>query len=343
METSVTQPGVAASRTNLVQTIRASDWWEFKLSPMFAVVYATAFILGSPISSLWPLLLLALAALVPGAAYVSVINDVTDREDDIASGKKNRLIGKSSTFVICLLLCCILPGIAVATYLYNDPLLLALYLAAWAAFSLYSIPPVRLKSQGFWGVMADASGANLFPTLFLVGLVHRWEGRPINWAWFISVAVWSLSFGLRGILWHQLTDLRNDEKIDLPTYVRKRTLAQVRWVGNYVFFTIEVVAFAAIVWQIKSFFAVIFLALYAMIEWARLSQWGTHLVVVVPKERASIIMLEYYEFWFPLAILLSSSSRYTSDILIMIAHLLFFPRRAVQTIKDITILLKKQV
>ena len=71
------------------RTFRAAEWWEFKLSPMLATAYATAFLLKISILSLWPLLLLALVALAACAAYVSVINDLTDLEDDLASGKAN--------------------------------------------------------------------------------------------------------------------------------------------------------------------------------------------------------------------------------------------------------------
>ena len=124
------------------ETIRAGEWWERKLSPMFATIYATAYLLQIPILPLWPLLLVALVALIPGAAYVSAVNDLTDRADDAASGKANRLAGRSFGFAVLMLACCIVPGIVVAIQWRGDRLPLSLYLAAWTAFSLYSIPPV---------------------------------------------------------------------------------------------------------------------------------------------------------------------------------------------------------
>src|SRR5205823_4799255 len=118
-------------------TIRASEWWGYKLAPTLACAYATSFILRVSLASSWPLLLLILAALAPCAAYVSVINDLTDAKDDLASGKTNRLLGRSRVFVGALLASCILPGIAVATYYRHDPLVLFLYLGSWIAFTLY--------------------------------------------------------------------------------------------------------------------------------------------------------------------------------------------------------------
>jgi hypothetical protein len=281
-----------------------------------------------------------LVALVPGAAYVSVINDLTDLEDDVASGKPNRLIGRSGTFIAVMLGSCILAGAGVAIYWRNDPLLLFLYFAAWMAFSLYSIPPVRLKARGFAGLLADASGAHIFPTLLVISLVYRWVGKPIDVLWFGVVATWSLSLGLRGILWHQLSDLQNDEKIELRTYVRTRTLTQLRRVGNYVIFPIEIISFAIMLARLGSYICILFLLFYAVLEWSRQALWKMNFVVIVPKDRANILMLEYYEFFFPIALLLSAASRYPPDFAIVVLHLIFFPTRATQAVKDVFKLLR---
>jgi len=76
------------------------------------------------------------------------------------------------------------------------------YLSAWIIYTLYSVPPFRLKNRGGWGVLADAAGSNLFPTLSVVALVNHWDGGGVPIYWYITVGVWSLSFGIRGILWH---------------------------------------------------------------------------------------------------------------------------------------------
>jgi len=321
-------------RPEITHTVRAYDWWEFKLSPIFATAYATASLSGQPIAPLWPLLLLALAALAPGAAYVSLINDLTDIRDDLASGKSNRMVGKSRAFVALALACCLAPGLAVSLYWRDDPLLLSLYLAAWVAFSLYSLPPVRLKARGFLGLLADASGAHLFPTLLVVSLVHRWRAEPVEAVWFAAVAVWSLCLGLRGNLWHQLSDLPNDEKTGLRTFARRHKITRLNRLGNFVIFPAEAAAFAVMLWRLGSPLAFVLLGLYALLEWSRSSWWKMNLVIVAPKERFHIVMLEYYEAFFPLAVLLASAAAHPYDALVLAAHLLLFPKRATQTVKD---------
>ena len=318
----------------LARIVRAVEWWEFKLSPIFATAYATALLLNVSIASLWPLLLLALAALVPGAAYVSVINDLTDMEDDVASGKSNRLVGRSRAFVAVVLACCVLPGVAVAFYWRGDALLLSLYLAAWVAFTLYSVPPVRLKKRGVLGLLADASGAHLFPTLLVVGLVFRWSTGALDAAWFAAVGGWSLSLGLRGNLWHQLGDRRHDERIGLQTFAVRHKITLLQRVGNFAIFPAETLAFAAMLWLVGSRACVVALVVYLLLECARRVVWGADVVVVVPKERSSILMLEYYEVFFPVALLLASAAAHRWDALVLAAHLLIFPGRAAGVLRD---------
>jgi 4-hydroxybenzoate polyprenyltransferase len=321
----------------LSRTARAAEWWEFKLSPILATAYATALLIKVSIISLWPLLILLLVALVACAAYVSVINDLTDFKDDLASGKANRLVGKSRTFVAAAFACCVLPGAAVAFWWRGERLLLSLYLASWVAFTLYSLPPFRLKSRGVLGLLADASGAHLFPSLLAAAVVCRGHAGPASTLWFASVGVWSLSFGVRGILWHQLSDLHNDEKIGLGTFARRHKLASLRGLGNFVVFPAELAALCLMLWQAGSRLALAFLCYHALLTFLRKRLWGVNLVVVVPKERFHIAVQEYYEVFFPLAFLLSSSAVYPLDALVIVPHLLLFPRRAVQSAKDVKI------
>jgi len=81
---------------------RAGQWWDYKLAPIFAAFYASALVLQTPVSSLgWGLAQLFLA-MVPGAAYVSLINDLTDEADDRAAGKPNRMAGRSAAGKVVL-------------------------------------------------------------------------------------------------------------------------------------------------------------------------------------------------------------------------------------------------
>ena len=78
-------------RDDLICLIRADEWWEYKLVPVLSTFYATALVLHIAVSSLWADALALLLSVAAAAAYASVINDVTDRADDVRAGKRNRV------------------------------------------------------------------------------------------------------------------------------------------------------------------------------------------------------------------------------------------------------------
>jgi 4-hydroxybenzoate polyprenyltransferase len=325
----------------IIRTIRANEWWEFKLGPVLATMYASAFLLRVSIVSLLPLVFVVLVALAACAAYVSVINDFTDRADDMASGKTNRLVGKSSSFIRTVLAVCILSGLAVAFYWRHDRLLLLLYSASWVAFTLYSLPPIRLKERGGLGVLADACGAHLFPTLLAVAAVYRWTRQPFDLIWLVSIGVWSFSFGLRGILWHQLSDLHHDERINLRTFVRAHNTDSLLRLGNFVIFPLELMAFALMLLHIRSVVAIALLGLYALINFLRGQLYGSSFCIVEPKPKFHhIVMQEYYEVFFPLAFILASANQHPVDALVLVVHGLVFPKRWRNTVIETALILR---
>lgn len=89
---------------NLSKIARASEWWEYKLPPVLAIAYATAQRAESNLYQLAPRFCILLLGIVIGAAYVSIINDITDIKEDLASGKQNRLSSLSPQFRIVLVL-----------------------------------------------------------------------------------------------------------------------------------------------------------------------------------------------------------------------------------------------
>jgi hypothetical protein len=193
---------------NLGRMARITEWWDYKLVPIVSIFYATALVEGVSVAAMWPALVALMCAIVPCAAYVSFINDVTDRGDDRRAGKANRLADKGPRLLALLFAVPLALGAVFGFLWRDDPPLVAAYLCTWAAFSLYSIPPFRLKGRGILGVVADASGAHLFPSLVAAFLALRAAGKPIDPIWIGAVAAWALGCGLRGILWHQPIGLR---------------------------------------------------------------------------------------------------------------------------------------
>lgn len=314
--------------------MRAAEWWEYKIVPILSAFYATAVLLHVPLLSVWTAALAILLSMVPGAAYVSVINDLTDRADDLAAGKANRLIGKSRATVAVLIGVTVGTGLVFAWLWRKDTLLLSCYLAAWLAFSLYSLPPFRFKTRGIFGVLCDAGGAHLFPTVVAVILTFRAAHRAIDAAWIVSAGVWSFAYGLRGILWHQLTDAENDRSAGVRTFAQRHAPRVVARLGAWVAFPLELIAFAAMLWQLRTAWSMVFLGVYLFLLARRIRIWKMSPVVVAPKPHFFIILHEYYDVFFPIALLVEAAIRHPWDAVVLAIHLLMFPGRALETYKD---------
>ncbi len=304
----------------LWQMARASEWWAYKFAPILATVYATAGFARVP---LWPLLtrlLLLVLALTVGATYVSVLNDWTDRADDAAAGKANRLAGQPRRVVLAVLAGCASAGLAFGGYFWQvTPWAGVFYLGAWVAYSLYSLPPLRLKVRGGWGLLADTAGAHLFPQLLTVAVVSQWAGVAMSGRWLVAVGAWALGCGLRNILWHQLGDAANDAQAGVGTFV-------VRWgerAGRRLAagaLGLEILGLGLLLYLGRQPLAYAALALYGGLTCLRARVWQQPVVVAQPQPGQHILLNEYYEVYYPVALLLGQVGRYPGDGWVLLLH-----------------------
>src|SRR5260221_8485534 len=234
-------------RSSVLNSVRADAWWEHKLSPILATMYATAGLVQAPFASLFPAIALALAALTVCASYVSVLNDLTDADDDRASGKPNRWMGASRVYPLVLLAACVAGGAGFLTLWRADTLVSGAYLCSWLAFTLYSVPPCRLKGRGIWGVLAEACGAHLFPTLFAVFLLYRRSGTAGPAPWTIAVAPWGVAGGIRGLLRPQNADAPAHATIGLRTFAALHGTAVTQRLGPLAL-VVGVAGFFSMLW-----------------------------------------------------------------------------------------------
>jgi len=281
----------------------------------------------------------ALPALIVCACYVSVLNDLTDAKDDQASGKSGRWSGERSIYPAVLLVACMVVGGVFLIVCRKDMLLFCTYLLSWLVFTLYSVPPFRLKVRGVWGVLADACGAHLCPTLFSVFLVYHWNGTAVAAHWAILVAIWSFTAGVRGILWHQLEDACNDRKIGLHTFACLHGTKATERLGLLIFL-LEFTAFMAMLWFTRNALAAIFLALYglfALIRW-RILRIG--LAASKPTQASRMAMAEYYIVLYPLAYLLAASWQQPAVLWLLVFHGVLFSRHGLYLVHEIVAMLR---
>lgn len=310
----------------IFSVIRAQEWWSHKLPPLLAIGYGTA--LMSPVSiykiSLW--LVFLLASLVVGAIYVSVINDITDLDEDLASGKSNRIqqVPENLRWIIpCL---CLVIGFLFGFFIYPDVLSCALYLSSWIVFSLYSIRPIRLKNRGILGVFADGFGSHVFTSLLMVASTSYVTNQNINWTWFGAVGLWALCYGLRGILWHQFTDRDNDIKVNLNTYASKKDPKKFKNISILIT-VIELTSLVVILYELSLISTIVALILYLALMLMRFLAYKNQVVLIIKQNDKpfQIFMADYYQMFLPLSLLISAAITTPLNIIILLAHIILFP------------------
>lgn len=316
--------------------IRSVEWWEYKLPPLLAIGYATALKTEGMFMQAIPQLLFLLLALIVGAVYVSIINDMTDIEADLASGKSNRMVGIRPKIRWIFPTLCAIAGLACCYFLYPDRLSIFLYLIPWISFSLYSFRPVRLKNRGIFGVLADASGSHIFTSLLMISSISYVTGQSIDWIWFWSTGIWALCYGSRGILWHQFYDRKNDLQAGLNTYAVNQEPGHFRN-KEIAIFCLELVAMASMLYCLQLWLPVLFLFLYLVLALIRSKKLGyTAIFVIAPENRPfHILMADFYQIFFPLSLLITAACFQPYAWLILLIHLGLFPLKTITAIKDL--------
>jgi len=242
--------------------------------------------------------------------------------------------GRSGITVGLLVAVPVLIGIAMAWRWRGDSLLLAAYGAAWLAFSAYSLPPLRLKTRGIFGVMADASGAHLFPALVAALLAFRAQGTAPDLLWLALVALWAGAFGVRGILWHQLSDEEADRIGQVRTFVQRHGGRWARAIGARLMFPLECAALFALLWRLDDRIPFVALVLYAFLVIFKLERFEMHAAIVQPRARHLILLNDYYEVFLPVSLLVASALAHPADWIVLALHCLVFPGRLSQVISD---------
>lgn len=322
---------------SLIRVTRAAEWWEFKILPPLAAGYAASFILGGSPFEAWQALLTLVLAVIPAGIFVSVLNDLTDLEDDARAGKYNRLAGRGLTIPLLILALCLAAGSAFGWYWRGDAVVLGVYAAGWICFIAYSLPPVRLKTTGLPGALCDAIGANVVPVSLSVLLVAGAFETTAPWYTLVPVCVWSLCFGLRGIIWHQLGDAEADRVAGVKSFVLSYGEEESRLFAHRFIYPAELIAIALFLGQLPlpALLAVtVGLTLYALYTYERIIRFQMQSTIVKPRLRASLTMHEYYDVFLPVGLLLAGVFDTWMALVILAAHIVLFPARFLRVAAD---------
>lgn len=142
------------------------------------------------------------------AGFGYALNDWGDRKHDAAGFRPNSFASVRGVAVAGLAaafaLLATLPWVVVLPWPPHGGALLAVEALLLAA---YALPPLRLKTRGAAGVVADAAYAHAVPALLAALTFAALPGSgEVPVTWLVCAALWQFAQGLRNIVAHQVRD-----------------------------------------------------------------------------------------------------------------------------------------
>lgn len=320
--------------------VRINEWWDFKLPlPLCAIFAAAATDALAPASLIIPVVLLLSSGFTAGV-FASVINDFTDFKQD-QEAKKDKVISHvSHQNRIGLLLLSITMVALNAFCLSGKTLSLTWYLATVGCFAIYSIKPLRFKERGWLAPLTIAFGEHLFPVLLAFALVSDFCAWQRSWPLLLSLSTIGFCLGLRGILWHLLSDKESDLSAGTDTIATSGNSSALLFIGHKLIFPLEVAALVYLLSSFNSVLACLFLGAHAVIEFLHYRYFTTNFIIIAPAPNHRFVLFEYYQILLPLAFILTASVHQMAYFGWAPVYCLLFIRPVYHAIKNLFHLLR---
>ncbi len=191
-----------------IRLVRLRNWWE-----KFLHIGGSAFLLWKYSDRIHPdeagfvLYLAAVFCLLTGGY---TMNDVADSSKDKAVGRKNMPQRKHSLIVsLAALMTSLILICAITSQLL--PLLIAAVTILVGVE--YSLPPMRFKERGVWGIIVGSVTQKPAILMIFIAILGVW-----NWLGAV-LTVWLFCGGMLGMLGHQILDYHNDLISGVRTFV----------------------------------------------------------------------------------------------------------------------------
>ena len=236
---------VRAATSRVTRALRTNQWWGHMLGPIVAFACLQLGWRQVPPGEGLVRVVALVASAIALAGYGYVVNDAADAVSDELAGRSSAVGRLSVPARVGVVLAFALAGAIPWIWLRLEwPALLALG-GIYLVPLVYSLEPVRLKERHVLGPLADASNAFVLPALFTIALFAP-LGDPTGPAPLMVVGgvLWSLGFGLRAIVKHQVDDAGLDRAIGTRTWVVQVGEERARRAVRHVLFPLELVGVA---------------------------------------------------------------------------------------------------
>ena len=321
--------------------LKIHKWWASHYGTMMAFVYVVTSLSPTPPSLATFLTTLGIftVASVGIGSFGQLLNDLADIPQDLRSGSHNLVATKSVFARVAIFAAALAIGIVPWVWLPTTPAIRALIAAEYVLFAAYSLPPIRLKTRGILGAVADALYGYVVPNAVAVLLFARLANVEVP-AWLLGPLVaWCFFFGLERILHHQLVDESRDSCDGITTFVVRRGWRQafddvlrIALPLAAASFVVLLVCLGIVAPLIPAFF--VGYLVVALRHWAHTSVGGaTRLERLPPVTRhylvAELAIARFTWRWLPLLGLATLVAHRPAYLPVAVLHFLLFPEPVV--------------
>ena len=209
----------------LLKFISWRDWGVIRYNSVFqnamAFFYLALAYRDFSLSYIGRVLLFGLFSLL-GTGYGYLSNDFADRELDRLHGKRNAFHGVGTSVAIVVLVLALLASVAVGWPFLHWPWFAAIWGLWVCVATFYSMPPLRLKERGGWGLAATVIAQQTLPAM----LIFAAFGRLSTWG-ALAFVVYATARGLSSDAGHQWRDWARDSSTGTRTFAVRRGYAAI--------------------------------------------------------------------------------------------------------------------
>ena len=193
-----------------------SAWKTIFFTDMHTVLMATFYILlvtdFNVHGSLWKILSL-IASLGLYVIYMYLVNDFFDMPTDKLSGDHREIHNMPIILVVGLLLSVVALSYYITVIIINESLYSLIYTIAYLLATFYSMPPIRFKCRGLYGLISNILIEGFLPVL-LISLFFQHVSLDIMFLLYL-VSLRQLEL----IILHYYADYETDQKAGVKTFV----------------------------------------------------------------------------------------------------------------------------
>jgi 4-hydroxybenzoate polyprenyltransferase len=160
--------------------------------------------------------------------YGYLANDLSDRRLDAIHGKPNVFLGDSTARSIVVVIVVFILANLLSLGFCSKSAFLTLWVVWLFMSTFYSLPPLRLKEKGFWGLVAVVPAQRILPALLAISVFGRFKELDT-----VILVCYAAVRGLMSDLQHQIDDFDLDSGTKTNTFASRSGLQKTRTIFRY--------------------------------------------------------------------------------------------------------------